>query len=352
MSRDAPSVSAILLCYRSEGFVREAIESVLAQDYEGPMEVLVSDDASTDGTFGVVSEVLSGYRGPRPVRLLRNEANTGSKSAHLNRVLPAASGEILVSFDDDDVSRSDRVRKIAAAFAPPQVQAVYSSFSLIDERGVARGDARVPRPAPGTSASAWFARVDAYAPGATLAVRRRVIESFPALEPDVHEDVALPFRASLLGDVRFLPEALVAARRRGTSLTADPARFRSLESYRERMLRGIRQARRNLESRLADLDAAEALDPARGPEFHSLRAIARESFAVAESTAGLVSPSFRERVAALLALVRAGAYREELGTHAFLALMPRTYLRYKRHSLGLAAEPSAAPLAGSGTRDA
>jgi glycosyltransferase involved in cell wall biosynthesis len=342
MSRDAPSVSAILLCYDSERFVRDAIESVLAQDYAGPMEILVSDDASTDGTVEVVSEVLSGYAGPRPVRLLRNDVNAGSKSAHLNRILPAASGEILVSFDDDDVSHSDRVRKIVDAFAPRRVHAVYSAYSLIDEHGIARGPGSAPRPGPDTSACAWFARVDAYAPGMTLAVRRRVIERFGALAPDVHEDVVLPFRASLLGEVAFLPEALVKARRRATSLTTDLDRFRSIERYRERMLRGIEQARRNLETRLADLAAAEAFDASRAPELAGLRAIANRSFALAESTARLVSPSLRERAVALLDLIRAGAYREERAQHSFLALMPRTYLRYKRHSLGVNAAPSRA----------
>jgi hypothetical protein len=55
-----------------------------------------------------------------------------------------------------------------------------------------------------------------------------------------------------------------------------------------------------------------------------------------------VSPSLRERAVALLDLIRAGAYREERAQHSFLALMPRTYLRYKRHSLGVNAAPSRA----------
>jgi cellulose synthase/poly-beta-1,6-N-acetylglucosamine synthase-like glycosyltransferase len=135
----APSVSVILLCYDSEAFVRHAIESAFAQDYPGPMEILISDDASRDGTFELANEVVSGYTGPHTVRVLRRDANSGSKSAHLNHVFLEASGEILISFDDDDISRPDRVRKIVAEFAKEDVQAVYSSFSLIDEDGSPRG---------------------------------------------------------------------------------------------------------------------------------------------------------------------------------------------------------------------
>ena len=333
MSGKTPSVSAILLCHDSERYVSESLAGALAQDYRGPLEILVSDDASTDQTFERVERLASSYSGPHTIRLFRRDANTGSKSGHLNHVLPEASGEIIVSFDDDDVSSPTRVRKIVGAFAAPNVQAVFSSFSLIDEDGAPGGPGRVPHPPVGTDAAAWFARVDAFAAGTTLALRHTVVEAFGPLDPEIHEDIVLPFRASLLGNVVFVPEPLVRVRRRADSLTADPSRFDSLDRYRERMSWGIERARRHLASRLADLDSAGSLAPARSAEFGRLAAIATASVAVAESTAGLVSPSFPERVRALLRLIRMGAYQDELPQHAFLALLPETYLRYKRRSL-------------------
>jgi glycosyltransferase involved in cell wall biosynthesis len=340
MPHDAPLVTAILLCFDCEAFVGDAVNGAFAQDYAGPLEILISDDASTDGTFEVVQEALARNSGRHRVRALRRDRNAGSKSAHLNQVFHEATGEIFISFDDDDVSRPDRVRRIVEAFADPDVQAVYSSFSLIDAAGAARGPGNVPHPAIGEDTSTWFARVDAYAAGTTLAVRRKVVESFGPLDPGVHEDIALPFRASLLGKVAFIAEPLVAVRRRATSLTADLARFRSLASYRDRMQRGIEQARRNLECRLSDLDMALAARPERASELARLRAVAEESYRVAESTLQLSSASCYERASALLRLIRIGAYREELAQHAFLALLPQTYLRYKRRSLGVPAGSS------------
>ena len=97
------NVSAILLSHNCEGFIADALRSVLLQDCE-PMQIVVSDDASSDGTFAMIERVLSGYHGLHHVILRRRDSNSGSKSAHLNDVFPLASERYLVSFDGDKVS--------------------------------------------------------------------------------------------------------------------------------------------------------------------------------------------------------------------------------------------------------
>jgi hypothetical protein len=331
-----PHVSAILLCYNCADLVAAAVRSLLAQDYAGPVEVIVSDDASSDDTFDLACRELADCRTDWTVKTFQRAANSGSKSAHLNDVLPRATGDILVSFDADDVSESSRIRRTVAAFeADPIVQAVYSSFSLIDKDGLPLGTGRVPHPPSNVNTRRWFAQVDAYAAGATLAIRRPVAEVFGPLEPDIHEDIVLPFRASLLGEAVYLDEPLVRFRRHAASMTADLDRFASLEAYRARMLLGIARARRHLESRHADLQTAANLMPQRAADFAGLRSIADRSLANAESTAQLVAEDFADRVAALLRLTRSGAYRDEWAQHAALALAPGAYLRYKRKSLGV-----------------
>ena len=331
-----PHVSAILLCYNCADLVAAAVRSLLAQDYAGPVEVIVSDDASSDDTFDLACRELADCRTDWTVKTFRRAANSGSKSAHLNDLLLRATGDILISFDADDVAEPSRIRKTVAAFATdPAVHAVYSEFSLIDKDGRPLGTGRVPHPPSNVDTRRWFAQVDAYAAGATLAIRRPVAEVFGPLEPDIHEDIVLPFRASLLGEAVYLDEPLVRYRRHASSMTADLDRFASLEAYRTRMLLGIARARRHLESRHADLLTAARLMPQRAEEFASLRSIADQSLASAESTAQLVSDRLADRVAALVRLTRSGAYRDEWAQHAALALAPGAYLRYKRKSLGV-----------------
>jgi glycosyltransferase involved in cell wall biosynthesis len=346
---DRPAVSAVLLTHDCEAYVADAVDSALAQDYAGPLEIVVSDDASSDGSFAIAQARIAAYRGPHRVVLRRRQFNSGSKSAHLNDVFSVCAGELLVSFDGDDIAVPARVsRVVARARASPDAQAIYSSFALIGAGGGISRRARVPRPPPGSDAAQWFARVDAYAAGATLAVRRAVVEAFGPLDPALNEDIQLPFRAALVGGVEYIDEPLVQVHRHAGSFTADWQRYASLHEYRRRMQAGIATAARARQSRLADIETAARRLPDQHERWVRLRSLVERSFREAEMTGALVSESASDRFRGLAALVRAGAYRDDLLLHAFLALAPRLYLRYRRLRLGLDAEGTATSMRGGG----
>lgn len=330
-----------MLTYNCEAFVAAAIESMLTQDYVGPLEIVVSDDASSDRTFAVARELIAGYRGPRQVVLRRRQINSGSKSAHLNDAFSVCTGELLVSFDGDDVSVPARVSRIVARYVGnSRVQSIYSTFAFMGIAGKRERRSRVPRSPPGADPAEWFARVDAYAAGATLAVRRAVIDAFGPLDGTLNEDVQLPFRAALVGDVDFIDEPLVLVRRHAGSFTADWERYRSLEKYAERMRAGIETAARARIRRLADIDTAERMMPTSRERWDRLRSVVEQSFREAEMTRSLVSVAMVDRLRGLLALAMVGAYRAEIAQHAFLAIAPNLYLRYRRLRLGLVAQKS------------
>ena len=324
-------VTGILLTYDCEKFVAQALRAALEQQCE-PMQLIVSDDASTDATFAILRREIASYRGEHKVELRQRDVNSGSKSAHLNDVLRFASGEIITFFDGDDVSKPLRVRKVVEKFDDPVIHAVYSAYSLIDESGrhIGRGD--VPFPRGALSSKEWFAPVGAYASGGALAIRRAVYASFGDIDPILHEDVVLPFRASLLGEVAYIEEELVRARRH-QSLTQNYRDFANLDSYRVRHRFGVDQAHLKCNSRFADIAKAEQLFPERIDEFRDLRDIVRRSVIDAEASLGLVSGSLGARISALLRLVRSPNYRDKLTRDVFLALTPKNYLRYKRFKL-------------------
>jgi len=89
----SPLVSVILPTYNRVRFLQEAIDSVLAQDY-APIELLVVDDGSTDGT----AQLLESY-GDRVMVL--HQANAGVSAAR-NQGIRRASGQFIALLDSDD----------------------------------------------------------------------------------------------------------------------------------------------------------------------------------------------------------------------------------------------------------
>ena len=86
------AVSLVLITYNQEAYVGEALAAVLAQDCE-PMEIVVSDDHSTDATWEKITASLANYDGPHRIVLNRNRQNLGI-NLHFNVIcgrLPAIS---------------------------------------------------------------------------------------------------------------------------------------------------------------------------------------------------------------------------------------------------------------------
>ncbi|HWP59933.1 MAG TPA: glycosyltransferase [Candidatus Acidoferrales bacterium] len=133
-----PKVSVLMPVYNGERYVREALESVLAQSF-GDFEFIIVDDGSTDRT----DEILEQYRDPRIVRL-RQPANLGIVAA-LNRGLEAARGELIARHDADDIALPDRLRRQANFMdRHPEVVLLGSAYAVIGEDGAQMHVARPP----------------------------------------------------------------------------------------------------------------------------------------------------------------------------------------------------------------
>lgn len=133
-----PRVSVLMSVYNGERFLREAIDSILAQTF-GDFECILIDDGSTDGT----AEMLDTYTDPRLVRL-KNETNIGLTRS-LNRGLEAAQGDYIARMDGDDVSESGRFAgQVAYLDAYPDVVALGTWFRCYDEQGIQVGESEIP----------------------------------------------------------------------------------------------------------------------------------------------------------------------------------------------------------------
>jgi glycosyltransferase involved in cell wall biosynthesis len=109
----------VIVNYNYDEFVAAAIDSALAQSY-APLEVIVVDDGSTDGS----RRIMSAY-GSRIRTVFQNNAGQG---AAYNTGWSAARGEIVLFLDSDDALTPDAIAKVAAAFKDSD--AVKAQFYL------------------------------------------------------------------------------------------------------------------------------------------------------------------------------------------------------------------------------
>src|SRR5258706_6333730 len=91
----APLVTVAMVTYNSARYLTEAIESVLAQEFED-FELLICDDCSRDDTW----QIASRYDDPR-IRAVRNEFNMGEYQ-NRNQALRLARGKYVMFLDGDD----------------------------------------------------------------------------------------------------------------------------------------------------------------------------------------------------------------------------------------------------------
>ncbi len=118
------TVSVAIATYNRAGMVREAIEAALDQSC-APMEIVVSDDASTDATAAVLVEIAA--REPR-VRVIHQAVNSGGVG-NWNAAMRATRGELIAWCSDDDRFTPDHLKaSIEYLRDHPEIGMVHSSF--------------------------------------------------------------------------------------------------------------------------------------------------------------------------------------------------------------------------------
>ncbi|MCY0929097.1 bifunctional polysaccharide deacetylase/glycosyltransferase family 2 protein [Streptomyces sp. H27-H1] len=120
-------VSVIVPAYNESAGIEAAVRSLLASDH--PVEIIVVDDGSTDGTADLVEAL--GLPGVRVIR----QQNAG-KPAALNTGIAAASCNLLVMVDGDTVFEPDAVRMIVQPFANRRVGAVSGNAKVVNRGGL------------------------------------------------------------------------------------------------------------------------------------------------------------------------------------------------------------------------
>ena len=116
----SPLVSVILCTYNGEAFLRQQLDSILEQTYPN-IELVISDDTSTDGTITILEEY--NLKDPR-IRFTVNPINIGYNKNFEKTILEAAGNYIAIS-DQDDIWEPEKISTMIRLW-PEGAQFVYS----------------------------------------------------------------------------------------------------------------------------------------------------------------------------------------------------------------------------------
>jgi cellulose synthase/poly-beta-1,6-N-acetylglucosamine synthase-like glycosyltransferase len=197
-----PTITLAFSAFDEESCIREKIENCLALDYPADrLEILVGCDGCTDRT----AEIARASGGAR-VRVHELTPRAG-KATVLSRIVPSASGDVVVLTDANVMLERDALRALARRFRDPEVGAVVGRLRLVDPAGAEVEEGIYWRYETFLKYHEGKHGVVLGANGGIYAIRRLL---FSPLRPDtITDDFVIPLRIAVRGwKVPFAPDAV------------------------------------------------------------------------------------------------------------------------------------------------
>ena len=210
--------SVIIPAYNAERYIAQAIESCLNQTY-APHEIIVVDDASTDGTVAIAESF------PPPVRVISLTENAGAAVAR-NRGVQASTGDWIAFLDADDWYLPEKLElQRRCASENQQAVLIYMGWRIISADGV-ESSGRFKSPA----ALLPMLRFRCNLHLSTVVLRRDAFDSVGGFNPSlrVSQDWDLWLRLAARYSVDLfaaVPAELVVYRRVAGSLSFNTMRY-------------------------------------------------------------------------------------------------------------------------------
>lgn len=304
--------------YQAGEFLRPQLDSIGNQTLL-PDELVVFDDASTDGTWETLSDFAT--RAPFPCRLSRQQQNVGLHG-NVQAALAACTAAVVVLADQDDVWEPEKLASVARAFDDPDVTLWFSDAELIDGAGRplnrrswdAVGLSDIAARALDTDAGLRRLLHGMTVTGATMAVRSDILR------------VALPLPIELQGaDHLFLHDGWLAvlASIHGR-VVADP---RALTRYRQHTSQFT-----NMSMAPRSPDSGDPGSPA--PVARGTRRARHHDLVMEQARVALVTQRLREPTPGLVPVPRKAAYLRDLQRFLDIRTLPRGARRRRLQVLG------------------
>jgi hypothetical protein len=222
-----PAVDVALCTHNGAAFIADQLRSILSQTVL-PAQIVLSDDASHDGTVAVASRVIQEYHqresAPRVAfRVLHNASPLGVV-ANFQQAILATTAPLVALSDQDDIWMADRISvAIDRLQARPDVDLVHSNASLVDADGAMMGSSLFDALGITPASIESIHRGDALdlllrrnlVTGATVVFRRTLVERAFPIPPGWVHDEWLAMVAAATGGIDVIDEPLIAYRQHG-----------------------------------------------------------------------------------------------------------------------------------------
>jgi len=203
-------ISIVMATYNGEKFLREQVDSLLAQTYSN-LEFIFVDDASQDGTLSILREYAS--RDSR-IQLIENLVNKGYRKTFENGILHAR-GEFIALSDQDDYWIPSKIDELVNSIGDYSL--IYSDSQLVDETGKYLGKKMSDLKRQIAYNSPLMYTFGAWAPGHSMLFRKDLLDfALPVVDCVAH-DYLIGFAATCANGITYLPKPFVHYRQHSTN---------------------------------------------------------------------------------------------------------------------------------------
>ncbi len=237
-----PLVSVTIISYNQAQYLGDAIESILNQDYPN-IELVISDDASTDGSVALIEDYAARY--PDKIKAVLSPENKGTGD-NRDQSFRACTGKYIALLDSDDLAEPTRISEhVALMEAEADCALCYSNVYIIREgqdhkNELFFSEERIAREGDYKTLLQW----DNFIPIAGTMIRRDLLDDdgYHFKFGKTFSEGHLFARVSRQGSIRYIDKVLGGYRRHNSSAMATSSGTRSgVRNRKEKSLKAMYQ---------------------------------------------------------------------------------------------------------------
>ncbi len=203
-------VSVLMVTYNQAEYIAQAIESVLMQETDFEVELVIGDDCSTDHTREILLDLQT--KNPNKIKLLQSERNLGVNK-NIARTLQACTGQYLAILDGDDYWLSPHKLQVQVDYLDnhQELTVCFHNALIVSKEGNVLRESAKPDQKPISTLEDIIQRN--FIVSCTVMYRNGLVHSFPDWWHNIlSADWTLHIFHAQHGDIGYIPEIMAAYR--------------------------------------------------------------------------------------------------------------------------------------------